>query len=181
MGKIRVYPPVKIFAAVTWSDEAAAARAEEQLSGLLSTSDFRSEVFDFSAFTDYYAPEMGGALRKFFLAFTELRPAESLPDLKLAANRIEEEIAAGEPRIVNIDPGYLCAAKVVLATTKDYDHRLYLNRGIFGDVHLRFRNGRFRPNEWTYPDYKQPLILDFFMTLRAGYLSQLKDWQPAGG
>ncbi len=178
MGKIRIYPPVKIFCAVTFAPGARPEEIIHKLEALLSPADSRSALFAFSDFTDYYSPEMGSGLQKQFVSFTELKPAEYLPDLKIAANSIETDFAGENGRTVNIDPGYLCAAKIVLATTKDYDHRIYLNRGIFGDVHLRFRKGHFQLNDWTYPDYRRPETIDYFEALRNIYLDALKDWKP---
>ncbi|MBN2365362.1 MAG: DUF4416 family protein, partial [Calditrichaeota bacterium] len=95
---------------------------------------------------------------------------------KLATNKLEEEFSDSGNRTVNIDPGYVNAAKMVLATTKDYDHRLYLERGIFGDLHMRFRQGNYHPSDWAYPDYRQSAVIAFFRNIREIYLTQLKDW-----
>lgn len=175
MGKLRVYPPVKYFAAITYAPTIHVREVLQALEDLFSPLDLRSDVFSFS-YTDYYEPEMGAGLSKQFFSFQRLSPAESLPDFKIATNTIENRFAREGRRRVNIDPGYVCAAKVVLATTKDYDHRLYLGRGIFGDVHLRFRKGKFRINEWTYPDYRQEVVIGFFEQLRRRYLQQLQEW-----
>ncbi len=77
-------------------------------------------------------------------------------------------------RKVNIDPGYLAAAKFVLATGKDYSHRIYLRQGIYGDLTLIFKRGSFQPLSWTYPDYGSPPLLDLINLLRRKYLWQLK-------
>jgi hypothetical protein len=179
MGKLRTYPPVKIFVAVTYAQQISPEEVFAGLEHLLSPVDSRSGIFAFSEFTDYYFPEMGAELKKQVIAFRDLLPAENLPDIKISTNILETRFPGKNGRRVNIDPGYICAAKVVLATTKDYDHRLYLGRGIFGDVHLRFRGGHFGPNDWTYPDYRQPEIIRFFEELRGAYMNQLKDY-PVG-
>ncbi len=178
MGKIRVYSPVKIIAAITFAPDVSREEIIRRLEKLLSPIDSRSGEYAFD-FTRYYEAEMGANLRKQMFSFRELIPAEQLPDIKIATNLIEEEFFEADRRRVNIDPGYICAAKLVLATTKDYDHRIYLGRGIFGDVHLCFRKGHFRTNRWTYPDYQQPEILAFFENVRKIYLEQLRDW-PMG-
>ncbi len=143
---------------------------------LFSKIDQDSGTFEFD-FSEYYEPEMGKNLQKQIISFSGLRSADDLPNFKLSTNIIEKQFADERHRIVNIDPGYLAAARIVLATTKDYDHRIYLGRGIFGDVHLRFRKGHFKPNDWTYPDYREQKILDFFEHLRTVYLQQLKEWK----
>ena len=172
MGKIRIYAPIKIVAALTTNPTVPIEEIAQKLEELLSPIDMRSPLFPFN-FTDYYTAEMGSGLKKQFLSFKKLVHAETLPEIKIATNIIEDNYKNPDKRSVNIDPGYICAAKLILATTKDYDHRLYLSRGIFGDVHLRFRKGHFRVNEWTYPDYRQPEILNYFEMVRSLYLEQL--------
>jgi hypothetical protein len=176
MGKLRVYPPVKFFTAITTSSGLLLSGVEKKLREVLSEIQDSSAQYNFDEFTHYYESEMGKGLNKKMIAFSRLGPAEILPDIKIATNLVEAEYLQDGRRQVNIDPGYVTAAKMVLATTKDYDHRLYLGRGIFGDVHYRFRRGHFQMMEWTYPDYRQPAIVEFFEQLRNRYMSQLKDW-----
>lgn len=175
MGIIKPHLPVKFIAAITYSPQAPLEEIFHRLETLFSEIDLRSEVYPFD-FSEYYTDEMGTNLTKQMVAFRRLLPAESLPDFKMATNTIEADYSLNHNRRVNIDPGYICAAKLVLATTKDYDHRVYLGRGIFGDVHLRYRKKQFRVNEWTYPDYRQDHILEFFETVRETYLKQLAEW-----
>lgn len=176
MGKIRIYPPVKIFTAVTFTPGAPTDEIYNRLERLLSPIDSRSLLYSFDKFSKYYTPEMGTNLQKQMVSFLQLKPAESLVDIKIATNSMEEDYQLNNGRMVNIDAGYVCAAKMVLATTKDYDHRIYLNRSIFGDVHLRFQKGHFQINQWTYPDYQQFEIINFFEDLRRIYVLQLKEW-----
>ena len=176
MGQIKDYPPVKYFAAVTYSSEEILEEMKDRLQELIAGIDNSSPVYSFSQFTSYYESEMGAALKKIFFTFLELKPAELLPDIKIATNQLELKYFKNARRQINIDPGYICAAKMILATTKDYDHRIYLNRGIFGDIHYRYRQGEFQINDWTYPDYQQPFILAFFKETREKYLVQLRDW-----
>ena len=176
MGTINRYPPVKYFAAITYSTDFSIKSISHFLEKEISQIEGHSQSFDFSKFTDYYSTEMGTKLQKEIITFEELKPADLLPKIKIATNTIEAKFLIAENRQVNIDPGYVCAAKVILATTKDYDHRLYLGEGIFGDVHLRFQKGKFNVCDWTYPDYRQPMILDFFNDIRKNYLTQLQSW-----
>ncbi len=99
-----------------------------------------------------------------------------MPEIKVKTNALEQEISGAGQRIVNIDPGYLNLSKVVLATTKDYSHRLYLGQGIFGDLHLVFINKTFQTQPWTYPDYKQPSVIEFFLKLRGAYRKKLGEY-----
>jgi uncharacterized protein DUF4416 len=79
----------------------------------------------------------------------------------------------GRQRRINLDPGYIDLAKLVLATTKDQQHRLYLGQGIYAEVTLRFTGGRFVPWDWTYPDYRTAEYLAFFDAVRQRYRQQL--------
>ena len=93
--------------------------------------------------------------------------------LKIQTNKIEEKYSENNKRRINIDPGYVTQAKLVLATTKNYSHRIHLAKGIFGDVHLTVYKGKFKPNPWTYPDYKEKFVLEFFDNVRKIYLESL--------
>jgi len=131
----------------------------------------KSDVFDFS-FTEYYCEEMGPDLKKMFVSFNELIDPDALPFLKHRTNDIESDWMMQGHRQVNLDPGYITGAKLVLASTKDFAHRVYIGDGIYGDNHLRFVHGAFVENPWTYPDYKIPVALRFFTEVRQSYLAQ---------
>lgn len=108
--------------------------------------------------TDYYRAAMGGDLRKQLLAFERLMDPAELADAKLLGNQWEADYARlapmpDAPRPLNLDPGYLTEAKLVLASTKDRDHRLYLRDGVFAEVTLHYRGGGWKTRPWTYPDY----------------------------
>lgn len=128
-----------------------------------------SERFAFRE-TDYYEPTMGPGIQKTFWAFERLIAPERLVELKLATNDWEAEYAAigrhAEPRPLNLDPGYLTRAKLVLASTKDHAHRIYLDRGIFAEVTLHFSHGRWQPRDWTFPDYRREDYQAFFTKCR---------------
>ena len=125
--------------------------------------------------TNYYDQEMGPGLVKQFWAFADLQPPGDLADWKLQSNVWETDYAARgewpEPRPLNLDPGYLTEAKLVLATTKDRDHRLYLRDGIYAEVTLRYRRKKWEAWPWTYPDYQRPEYHEFFDRCRQ-YLRQ---------
>ncbi len=179
MGKIKEHLPVKYFAAVCFTGDITLEAVLLKLKTLFGPVDERSPVYDFDRFTDYYKPEMGSGLQKLFISFQRLHLPEALIDFKHKSNLLEMDYTAQKGRRrVNIDPGYLTDAKIVLATTKDYSHRLYLGKGIYGDLHLSYRNGRYRPQPWTYPDYSQPLALEYFSKIRELYRRQLKEEHP---
>lgn len=125
--------------------------------------------------TTYYDQEMGPGQYKQFWAFSQLRSPGDLPDWKRTSNGWEEQYAQTgqwpEERPLNLDPGYISEAKLVLATTKDRDHRIYLRDGIYAEVTLHFRRKAWTSWPWTYPDYQRPEYHEFFDRCRA-YLRQ---------
>ena len=169
MGTIKQHPPVKAFAGITFQTEKQLVSVLDKLSETFGTIDIKSGIFSFDRFTDYYQAEMGSGLQKILVSFETCIPVSYLPKMKIKTNHMEEGFMVDGKRSVNIDPGYLTLAKVVLATTKDYIHRLYLSDGIFGDLHLTFKNGTYRAQPWTYPDYSQELVETFFLKMRSLY------------
>ena len=165
MGKVREISPAALISGITYTDEDNRDRALEMLVEEFGSVELESPVFNFDM-TDYYAAEMGEHLKKQFFCFKQPISLEALPDIKLLTNEIELKFAHGEKekpsRTVNIDPGYITLSKLVLATTKDYSHRIFIGKGIFAEVTLRFIKGTFTPIETTYPDHKTPLAIEFF-------------------
>lgn len=117
---------------------------------------------------------MGERLWRVFLSFPVLSPAEELADWKLATNSLEENWALGGCRRVNIDPGYVAVGKIVLASTKDAPHRVFVGRGIYAEVTLVFQHGAYRPLPHTYPDYTTPTALEFLAASRQDLLRDLR-------
>jgi hypothetical protein len=137
-------------------------------------ADFVSEPLPFD-FTDYYEREMGRGLWRRMVGFGPLIMPDQLIPVKLWANHQEGQALNEEGgRRVNIDPGYLAASKFILATGKDYSHRIYLGGGIYGDLGLIFQRRSFSPLPWTYPDYASEPLLGILNLLRKRYLWQLK-------
>ncbi len=129
--------------------------------------------------THYYDATMGPGLRKVFFAFAGLADPADLAEWKLSTNAWEAEYAAAwrhpERRPLNLDPGYLTLGKLVLASTKDYAHRIYLRRGIFAEITLYWRHGRWEHHEWTFADYRQEAYHEFFSRCREYLHDQLRE------
>jgi len=177
MGTIHQPSLVQFFCALLVAPSVPLTDVEAVLVQHYGAVCLRSTPFPFTQ-TTYYTREMGAPLTRLYLAFEPLIDMAALVALKRASNTLETTWcnAAGQRR-VNIDPGYLDLAKVVLASTKDHSHRLYIGDGIFAEVTLRYRQHAFHPWEWTYPDYHLPETLHFFNALRTWYKTQLR--QPA--
>jgi hypothetical protein len=125
-------------------------------------------------YTGYYEREMGAPLWRRVLAFKPLVGQERLAEIKLATNAIEQSRAAGGRRSVNVDPGYLLLERFVLASGKNFTHRIYVGRGIYADLTLLFQNGDFRALPWTYPDYADHPLRRFLSAVRRKYGLDLK-------
>ena len=145
--------------------DAARATAEEAWGPIA----LASPAFAFRE-TDYYQESMGGDLEKVFFVFAELFDPAVLADNKLQTGAWEAEYAARagheEQRPLNLDPGYIASAKLVLASTKDHAHRIYLSQGIYAEVTLHFRDRRWQHHPWTFPDYRRADYQEFFMQAR---------------
>ncbi len=124
--------------------------------------------------TDYYDAEMGHGLKRKFLTFKQLVPQDSLIDVKLVSRELERLLSVDGRRRINIDPGILTLERLVLASSKDFTHRIYLGQGVFADLTLIFQKGHFTCLPWTYPDYSRKDAIVFWEQARAFHLSQLR-------
>jgi hypothetical protein len=168
MGNVECPCPVKLIAGVISSSETASRQAEESLAEAFGVIDYKSKMIDFD-FTSYYTEEMGTGLKRYFLGFKKLIDPANLANIKIFTNEAERLISAKTAsfkRAVNIDPGYITAAKLVLASTKDYSHRIYLCDGIYAETTLSYRKDTFRPLDWTYPDYRTDDYIGIFNDMR---------------
>jgi hypothetical protein len=148
-------------------------RAERALEQAFGKIEMRSERIPFDD-TTYYESEMGDKLIREWTSFERPISQSAIVDAKLTTNALEKRLAREDgSRTVNLDPGYIVAPRLVLASTKDHAHRIYLARGIFAEVTLIYRDGSFHPLEWTYPEYRKRTALDFFTKVRTGYRAQL--------
>ena len=168
MGKVRKYNSVKLVVGFIYQDEAIFIQARNKLKNTFGKIDFESGALDFNC-TDHYSKEMGTGLKRRFISFTKLIPMSELYRIKLYANRLESKFLNASKRLINIDPGYLDKAKLLLASTKDYAHRIYLHKGIFAEVALTYRGNSFSPNDWSYPDYRRQEYIDIFNQIRGLY------------
>lgn len=169
MGQILPHPPVMLIVAAFSRYDEALDWARDKIASDWSTLALESERFAFVE-TDYYDATMGPQLKKTFFAGADLIDPARLPELKRTANAWEEEYAHigrhAEPRPLNLDPGYLTLAKLVLASTKDHAHRIYLSDGIYAEVTLHWQDQRWQHRPWTFPDYRRVDYQQFFTQCR---------------
>ena len=146
MGSIRSINPVKLFVGVLVADRKLLSPVKDKLVSLYGSIDHESPVIPFD-FTDYYADEMGDIIDRVLFSFERLIDADQLAEIKHKTNVIEEDLRSVDATVkrpVNLDPGYIEHAKVILASTKNFYHRIYLGRGIFAEVTMHFRNNTFQ-------------------------------------
>jgi hypothetical protein len=174
------FAPVKLICGIISSQERVISRTEERLLQMFGPIDRESPMFPFD-FTDYYEKQMGENLFRKFLSFGTLVRPESLDKIKIETIQLEKEIQEEwdkQRRVVNIDPGYLATASLIMATAKNFAHRIPLGNGIYAHLELMFGKDEVRLLEWTYPDFQNKGYHEFFLDVRRIYLSQLKKEAP---
>ena len=178
MGTIITPQPVKAVIGVLTAEPCLLSTVYTELIQCLGPIDFTSELLPFIS-TAYYEAEMGPEIQRQFISFERLIDAGTLAEIKLFTNTVEQNFATKnlerETRRVNLDAGYLCLAKLVLASTKDHAHRIYLCDGIYAEITLRFYHKTFQPWEWSYPDYRLPTYIAIFNRIREVYRKQLEN------
>jgi hypothetical protein len=165
--------PVKLIVAVLWSDAAALDDALSRLQERWGQIDFPGADHPFDA-TRYYESEMGPGICRRIISFDRLVPPESIREAKLICIEIEETLAAGVGRKVNLDIGYIDHSKIVLASAKCAGQKIHLGDGIYADMIARYRDGKYRPFEWTFPDFRDGRYDKELKGIRDTYLSQLR-------
>jgi hypothetical protein len=180
MSQCQEPSPGKLFLSVLFrgteapQDTAEVADVMARLRKAYGPTDVESPVLAFP-FTQYYAREMGAPLWRRFFTFGGLVKRDALVDAKRHCLELEQRHAdpAGNRR-VNLDPGILSVENLVLATGKNFAHRIYLGRGVFADLTLLYRNHRFKAMPWTYPDYASDEVGRLLIVMRQRLLEQLK-------
>jgi hypothetical protein len=167
------FVPEKLIIPLLFRPELPLAELRATLEAHLGRVEHVSDPFPFD-FTDYYESEMGSDLRRAFVWIEPLTDPARLAEVKRITNEIEEQYARNGRRRINADPGLLSLGRFVLATTKDFAHRIPLHDGIYAEVTLLYRNKDYVPLPWTYPDYRSRAYRDELLRARARYRKQLK-------
>ena len=165
---------VKLIAGVLAASEGHLEEVKKALQQKYGVIDNESGVVDFD-YSAYYNAEMGNSILRQFVTFEDPIYPGRLREIKIETNGMELAQALDGLRQVNIDPGYLTLASVVLATTKDASFRVYLGEGIFAQTTLFFQDKTFQPYEWTYKDYRDPRHIEFFNLVRSKYHNRIRE------
>ncbi|MBI4974421.1 MAG: DUF4416 family protein [Candidatus Omnitrophica bacterium] len=172
MGRVHIPARVKLIVGFISAEIELLKVAQAALEKAFGRTDYETGLIDFG-WTDYYEEEMGLKLKRKFLGFKKLVDLDNIYRIKLKTNMLEKRYYKSGKRRINIDPGYIDLSKLVLFSTKDYSHRIYLNKGIFADPALFYRDRTFNPWPWTYPDYKSEAYINIFNSIRAIYKQDL--------
>lgn len=173
MSQPRAAQPAKLVIGLLLGDKALLSPAAEALKKIFGSIHRISPWFAFD-FTDYYQSEMGSPLIRRMLVFERLIDQQQLSSIKHATNKVEKDFAMQGRRRINIDPGYLLMERFVLATGKNYSHRIYVGDRIYADLTLIYQDGDYQALPWTYPDYADPDIRSFLRRVRGLYGEDLK-------
>ena len=164
--------PIKFICGFIYTTEEIYQNAKKYLERKFGPIDFESERINFN-FTDYYCPEMGKPLSRRFISFNKLRKSEQFVNTKLYCVKLEKKFAVNLHRRINIDPGYINEAKLILTTTKDFAHRIHLGKGIFAEATLSYLKDHFSEIPTTFPDYRTPQYKEIFFNIRKIYRQQI--------
>ncbi|MEP9410680.1 MAG: DUF4416 family protein [Candidatus Brocadia sp.] len=177
MGYISKPKPANLIIGVLTGIPELLRQTDKTLEEYFGPIDLRSDVLPFN-FTNYYNEEMGEGILRRFYSFEKLISPDEIAAIKVQTNAIEESVASSKKypvkRPVNIDPGYINESRLILASTKDFSHRIYLMDGIYAEVTLNYRRGRYESFPWTFPDYQSSDYQNFFLKVRELYVRKLK-------
>ncbi len=161
--------PGKLILSAIYSEPEALYTSIKSLEKKFGRVEFETEECDFTH-TDYYREEMGENLRRKFFSFQKMVPRDSLADIKIFTNKLEEQFGdkVGDFvfRTINLDPGIMRLSGLTLASTKDFSHRIYLRDGIYAEVTLLYAKKQFLALPWTYPDYQDEKTISFLSKVR---------------
>jgi hypothetical protein len=174
MGQIRRFKLEKLVMPILISRERIRLPLLEELCSRYGPVDYTSVDLPFT-YTHYYDDEMGTPITRFFISFLRLVDPGILAQIKGETNLLESRFAKAGRRKANIDPGLLNLSRLVLASSKDGSHRVPLSDGVFAELTLVFERGRYRPLEWTYPDYRSDLYREILADIRKLYKAAARD------
>lgn len=125
-----------LFCSCLYNQEAALVSFDKIFEGRFGPSiKFTHEFFPMK---DFYAKEMGEAihLKRVIYLSTQLFDREQIVTEKLWATHLENVNLKNGKRTLNIDVGTISLENLILATGKNFVHRIYLSDGVFADLNL---------------------------------------------
>ena len=178
MADINLSKPVKLFVGILSCDKELLTDVEGLLVKRFGEVDMKSEIIPFN-FTDYYTKDMGASISRQFICFRKLINPEELSAIKIWTNVLEDKFKHNNRfnvlRPINLDPGYLTHCNLILASTKEYYHRIHLQSGIYAEVTLFYQHEVFKNLPWTYPDFQTEEYKNFFLKVRNLYAKNISN------
>jgi len=178
MWEVNEPKPVKLIIGILAADENSLQAGLESTIAQFGAQDLTSQVFGFTQ-TEYYKDQTGDNILRQFVSFDKLIDPGELPKIKLKTNDIEEKLAKKLalpfPRPVNLDPGMIEPAKLILASTKNFSHRIYIGDNIYAELTLSYCKGEWESYKYTFPDYRETRYHDFFSRVRDRLVEQLRE------
>jgi len=178
MWQLNEPKPVKLIIGILAADKVCLDRAAGALETEFGAIDLRSDVWPFTQ-TEYYKDETGPDILRQFVSIDKLIDPARLADIKHSTNKLEKQLAEklgpDLSRPVNLDPGLIEPSKLVLATTKNYSHRIYIGNKMYAEVTLIYDKGHWKNFDYTYPDYRLKDYQDFFSKVRGRLVEQLRE------
>lgn len=163
--------PAKLICGLLFNDSLKGKEAVSALEKTFGTVDFSSPLFPFDM-TEYYNKETGNNIKRLFISFKNLVPQDTLAEIKIKCREIEFTFSKKRQRSVNIDPGILTAERIVLATSKNFTHRIYIGSGVHADLSLIYQGKSFRELPWTFADYKKKEVIEFWNQVRSVFMKE---------
>jgi hypothetical protein len=158
-------------------DEALLEWSRRKLRRAFGEIERESPAYPFGC-TDYY-DDISPRLARRFFTFAGLRHPFGLVVWKKIAIAIEAESAGGSGRRVNIDPGYIDGARLILASTKDNAHRIYLWDDIYAEVTLCYKRNGWESFSYTFPDFAAGTYDGFLSEARIGWKRDARELRRA--
>ncbi len=178
MGAIKGPQPVKLIVGMLSQSEELFEIAEGDMAKLWDEIDIKSECMPHT-FTDYYKSQMGTGLLRKFVSFDKLIDPGDIASIKHKTNELEDKYAKSEPgralgvdRCINLDPGYVEPSKLILATTKNFSHRIYIGNSVWAECTLHYRRGKWEGWPYSFPDYSSGCYDQFLSNARDRLVEQ---------
>ncbi len=176
MSEITQPKPVKLIIGMLSSVKTLFKEVSTLLEEQFGKIEIQSEIIPFH-YTDYYREDMGTNILRMFYSFKDVIDPVELAAIKVWTNKLEETFNKNEryrmKRPINLDPGYLTQCQLILASTKDFFHRIYLQKGIYAEVTLYYKYGKYENLPWTYPDYQTAEYKNFFLKVRSDHAKDI--------
>ena len=173
MFLLRKVPTARLICGVMYNSDKVLQEAMDVLTKKYGPIKSTGPLFPLS-YTKYYNDEMGDSIMRTYYTFEKIIRHDQLANIKCFTNKLEKRLSTNGKRNINLDPGYCELSRIVLASAKDFSHRIYIGKGIFAEVTLLYMNGTYNTLGWTYPDYKDENTIRYFNQVRQEYYNEIK-------